>query len=191
MVSPRNIRLALALLVMSAIIGIAAVIFQRGSRPTPPEPISQQVPLDVDLALSRARLSEVHGNTTVWTIVSDRAEYDKKGEAVFLTGVRMDFSQNKAAGPIVVTSEKGTYHTKSKNIALRGRVHVTTGSGIVFDTDTLNYEASSSRFRTADRVRFRQQRMTLTARGMDLNVNDHTAQFNGAVEAVVSGMRRK
>lgn len=191
MVSPRNIRLALAILVMSATIGIVAVISQRGSRPTPAEPISPQLPLNVDLALSKARLAEVHGNVTVWTIVSDRAEYDKKGEVVFLTGVRMEFTRNSTAGTIVVTSEKGTYFTKSKNIALRGKVHMTTGSGIVFDTDSLDYQASSSRFRTTAKVTFRQQRMTLTAKGMDLYANNQTAQFHSAVEAVVAGVHRR
>jgi len=190
MVSPRNIRLALAFFVISATIGIATAIFQKGSKPTHPPPDSGQLRPNVDLALSKAKLSEVHGNTTVWTIVADRADYDKSGEAVYLTGVRMDFPQNNEEGSIVVTSNKGTYYTKNKNIALRGNVHVTTESGIVFDTETLDYESSASRFRTADNVTFRQQRMTLTARGMDLYTNTDTAQFNSPVQAVVAGKRQ-
>ena len=179
----------MAFFIISAAIGIATVIFQKGTKPTPPEPVSRQLPVNVDLALSKARLSEVHGNITVWTIVADRADYDKSGEAVYLTGVRMDFPQNKEEGSIVVTSRKGTYYTKNKNIALRGNVHMITESGIVFDTQTLDYESSASRFRTADDVTFRQQRMTLTARGMDLYTNTDTAQFSSPVQAVVVGKR--
>lgn len=190
MVSPRNIRLALALLVISATIGIVAAIFQKGSQSASPEQVSQQLPLNVDLALNRARFTEMRGNTTVWTIVADRAEYSKKGETVHLSGIHMEFSGHRSAGTITVTAEKGTYSTKTKNVALRGKVHMTTASGVVFDTRSLDYLASPSRFKTADSVSFRQQRMSLTAQGMDLDVDDQIARFHSSVEASVAGLKR-
>ncbi|NVN89897.1 MAG: LPS export ABC transporter periplasmic protein LptC [Desulfuromonadales bacterium] len=191
MVSPRNIRLALALLVISATIGIVAAIFQKGSKSAPPEQVSQQLPLNVDVALNKAHFTEVRGGVTVWTIVADRAEYSKKSETVHLFGIHMEFSRNHSAGTITVTAEKGTYSTKSNNVALRGKVHMTTASGIVFDTRSLDYLASPSRFKTTDMVSFRQQRMTLSAHGMDLDVDDQMATFHSAVEASVAGLNRK
>lgn len=187
MLSSRNIRLALALLVVTASIGIVAAIFLNGSTSTPPEPVSQQTPLNVDLALRNARFTEVRNGATVWTIVAERAEYSKDGEVAHLSGIRMLFVKNHETGNIAVTSDRGTYSTKSRNVNLSGKVHVTTDSGIVFDTDSLDYLAATSRFITDDSVRFRQQRMTLTAQGMDMDVNGQVAHFRSAVNAVVEG----
>lgn len=187
MLSPRNIRLVLALLVVTAIIGIVAAIFLKGSRSAPPEPVSQQPSLNVDLALRNARFTEVRNGVTVWTIVAERAEYSKEGEVAHLSGIRMVFVKRRATGNVTVTADRGTYSTKNRNVNLRGKVHMTSESGIVFDTDSLDYLASASRFVTADVVRFRQQRMRLVARGMDLDLDGQVAHFRTAVDAVVAG----
>jgi len=61
----------------------------------------------------------------------------------------------------------------------------------VFDTRSLDYQASPSRFKTADAVTFRQQRMTLNAQGMELDVDKQEVRFLSAVSATVSGLQRK
>jgi LPS export ABC transporter protein LptC len=191
MVSPRNIRLALALLVVTAISGIVAAILLNVSRSVPPEPVSQQPSPSADLALRNARLTEVRNGVTVWTITAGRAEYSKEGEVAHLSGIRMVFAKKRALGAMTVTADRGTYSTKSKNVSLRGKIHMTTDSGIVFDTNTLDYLASVSRFVTADSVTFRQQRMRLTARGMDLDVDGQVAHFHSAVNAVVERPKQR
>lgn len=191
MVSPRNIRLALAILVVSATIGIVAVIYRQGPTTAPPKPAPRQLPLNIDLALNEARFTEMRGETTVWTIVAGRADYSKKSEVVQLSGIHMEFPKHGAAGTIRVTAERGTYSTGNKNVALRGKVHVTTEKGIVFDTESLDYQSGPGRFTTAEEVRFRQNRMRLMARGMDLDIDRQVALFHSAVQAVVERPKRK
>ena len=178
----------MAVFVIAAIIGIAVSVFRKGPKNVTPEPVAQQLPLNVDIALSKAHFTEVRGNATVWTIVADRAEYSKQGETVNLHGVKMDFARNRTTGTITVTADRGTYSTKSKNVALRGNVHMTTATGVVFDTVSLDYFSSPSRFKTVETVKFNQQRMTLMAQGMDLDVASQTAHFHNAVEARVAGL---
>ncbi len=185
MISSRNIRYALAFVVVAAMIAILAAIFLNGSTTAPPEQAPRQTSPSVDLALRDARFTEVRNGSTVWTIVAERAEYSKEGEVANLSGIRMLFVKRPGAGDIRVTAEKGTYATKSRNVTLRGKVHMTTESGIVFDTETLDYLAASSRFVTDDRVAFRQQRMTLAAQGMDFDVNGQLVRFHRAVDAIV------
>lgn len=185
MVSPRNIRRALALLVVSAVLGILAAIFVNGPTSVPPEPVFRQPSPSVDLALRNARFTEVRNGVTVWTIEAERAEYSKEGEAANLSGIRMLFAKRHGVGAMTVTAARGTYSTKNRNVSLRGSVHVTTDSGIVFDTNSIDYLASAARFVTTDSVSFRQQRMRLTAQGMDLDVNAQVATFHRAVDAVV------
>lgn len=191
MVSPRNIRLLLAILIITATIGIVAAIFQKGSKPAPPEPVPRQLPRNIDVALHNARFTEMHDGSVVWVLVAERAEYDKSGEIAYLSGIHMDFMKKQSSGTITLTAAKGEYSSKSRNVKLRGKVHVVTGSGASFHSESLDYQASRSRFITADPITFRHQRITLTARGMELDRNDQVAHFRNAVDAVVGGVHAK
>lgn len=185
MVSPRNIRFALALLVTTAIIGIVAAISFKGSRTALPEPVSQQLPQNIDVALHNARFSEMRDGITVWELVADHAEYDKTGDVAYLSDVHMIFSKTRTNGTITVTAAKGEYSNATRNIRLRGKVHVVTESGMVFDTESLDYLAGRSQFRTAERVDFHHERLSLAAIGMELDVKAETSRFFKSIDAVV------
>jgi len=189
MVSPRNIRLVLALLVTAAIVGIVAAIFLKGSRSSLPKPVSQQLPQNIDVALHNARFSEMREGTIVWELVAERAEYDKTGDVVYLSDIRMIYAKSRTSGSITLTSDKGEYTNSSRNIRLRGRVHVVTESGMVFDTDSLDYLADRSLFHTSERVVFHHERLSLAATGMELNAKSETTRFFNSIEAIVESVR--
>ena len=189
MVSPRNIRFVLALLVTAAIVGIVAAISQNGFRTTSPEPVSQQLPQNIDVAMQNARFTEMRDGTTIWELVAKRAEYDKTGDVVYLTDIHMVYAKTRTNGSITLTASKGEYTNTSKNIHLRGKVHVVTESGMVFDTDSLDYLAESSLFRTADHVDYHHERLTLAATGMELFAKTETSRFFKSVDAVVEGVQ--
>jgi len=189
MVSPRNIRFALALLVTAAIVGIVAAISLKGFRTTSPAPVSQQLPQNIDVALQNARFTEMRDGTTVWELVAKRAEYDKTGEVAYLSDIRMVYAKTRSNGSITLTATRGEYSNASRNIRLRGKVHVVTESGMVFDTDSLDYLAESSLFRTAERVDFHQERLSLAAIGMELYAKTETSRFFKPVDAVVEGVQ--
>ncbi|WP_223922531.1 LPS export ABC transporter periplasmic protein LptC [Geobacter sp. AOG2] len=182
----------MAVLVTSAIIGIVAAITLKGSRQAaPPEPISRQLPQNIDMAIHDACFYEVREGTAVWKLVAKKAEYDKNGEMAYLSDIRMEFSKTPAAGSITVTAAKGAYSSRKQNVALRGKVHVVTTTGISFDTEAIDYVASRSQFRTSDEVMFRQQRLTLTARGMEFDVKSQKARFHKDIDARVAGSKSR
>jgi len=189
MVSPRNIRFALALLVTAAIIGIVAAISLKGFRTTSPEPVSQQLPHNIDVALQNARFTEMREGITVWELVAKRAEYDKTGDVAYLSDIHMVYAKSRTNGSITLTASKGEYSNSSKNIRLRGKVHVVTESGMVFDTESLDYLAESSLFRTADHVDYHHERLSLAATGMELYAKTETSRFFQSVDAVVEGVQ--
>jgi LPS export ABC transporter protein LptC len=189
MVSPRNIRLALALLVTAAIVGIVAVISLKGFRTTSPEPVSQQLPHNIDVALHNARFSEMREGTTVWELVAERAEYDKTGAVAYLSDIHMVYAKSRTNGSITLTASKGEYSNTSKDIRLRGKVHVVTESGIIFDSESLDYLAGPSVFRTAERVDFQSERLSLSATGMEFYAKTEASRFFKSVDAVVKGIQ--
>lgn len=179
----------LAILVTTAIIGIVVTISLKGSKQAPLESVHLQLPQNIDVALHNARFTEMRDGTPVWELVAEKAEYSKSGDVVFLTGIRMEFANSGAAGAITVQASRGEYSTKSRDVKLRGAVHMTTGSGASFETEAIDYLAANSEFKTAEQVEFRQQRLTLAAKGMELNVKDQKAKFLQAIDATVAAVK--
>jgi LPS export ABC transporter protein LptC len=189
MVSPRNIRFVLALLVTAAIVGIVAAISLKGFRTTSPEPVSQQLPQNIDVALHKARFTEMRDGIPVWELVAERAEYDKSGDVAYLSDIHMVYAKSRTNGSITLTATKGEYSNASKNVRLRGQVHAVTESGMIFDTESLDYQAESSLFRTADRVDFHHERLSLAAVGMEFDAKTEKSRFFKTVDAVVKGVQ--
>jgi len=189
MVSPRNIRFALALLVTAAIVGIVAAISLNGSRATLPEPVSQQLPQNIDVAMHNARFTEMREGSTVWELVAERAEYDKTGAVAYLSNIHMVYAKSRSNGAITLTASQGNYSNTSKNIHLQGKVHVVTETGMVFDTESLDYLAKPALFRTVDRVDVQHERLSLSATGMELDAKTETTRFFKTVDAVVKGIQ--
>ena len=182
----------MAILVTSAIIGIVVSISLKASRqPAVQEPSSRQLPKNIDMAINDARFYEVRGGRSVWELVAKKAEYDKSGDIAYLSDINMKFAKTASAGALTVTAMKGTYYNKNRNVALRGKVHVVTETGVNFDTEAIDYLAANSRFRTPDEVTCRQQRLTLIARGMELDATSQKARFLNAVDARVAGLNTR
>ncbi len=185
MVSSGKIRILLAILITMAIVGIVAAISKKGPRRAPMDSVSQQLPQNIDVAMQNARFAEMRNGTAVWELVAERAEYDKSGNVVYLSNIRMEFAKTRTADAITVTAAKGEYSSKSNNVKLRGKVRVTTEAGASFDTESIDYLANKSQIRTSESVNFRHQRLALSAQGMELNVKDQKARFHKAIDATV------
>lgn len=190
MVSPVLIRPALVILVTTAIICIVIAISRNGSKNSAPvQSAFQQLPQNIDIALKKASFSEIKDGSVVWELLAEKVEYDKSGEIAHLTGgIVIDFSRSRTHGAVKVTADSGEYLSNSNNINLRGKVHVLTEDGASFETDSIGYTADNSQFKTADMVSFRQDRLTLNAVGMEMDVKNQRARFLTLVDSTVAGV---
>jgi len=186
MLSPVYIRQFLALLVAAAIIGIAVVVIRNASQESKPvAPADQLLPQNIDIALKKARFSEIQDGLLVWELIADRAEYDKTGDTVYLRDIRMEFQKTASQGAITVTSASGEYFVAKKDISLKGNVHVVTDDGAHFVTESITFKGAVDHFTTEAPVTFTQQRIQLNATGMDLGVKNQKAYFKSSVFATV------
>ncbi len=186
MVSPVYIRTLLALLVLAAIVGIAVVVLRSNPQgSTPVRSANQPLPRNIDVALKDARFSEIQDGLVTWELVAEKVTYDKSGDTAYLSNIRMEFKQSRSYGTITVTADRGEYLSSAKIVRLNGNVHVVTGDGADFTTRSIVYSGVEGKFSTADEVTFRQQKIRLTAIGMDLNVKDQRARFTSSVAASI------
>ncbi|HIJ87250.1 MAG TPA: LPS export ABC transporter periplasmic protein LptC [Desulfuromonadales bacterium] len=176
----------LALLALAAIIAIAAVVIRNGSPESKPVPsIVQQLPQNIDIALNKARFSEIQESLLVWELVAERAEYDKTGDMAYLKDIRMEFQKTPSQGAITVTADSGEYFFAKKDILLKGNVLVVTDKDARFDTEQIAYIGALDQFTTKAPVLFRQQRIQLSATGMDFGVKSQKANFKSLVVASI------
>jgi hypothetical protein len=56
-----------------------------------------------------------------------------------------------------------------------------------FDTESLDYLAGPSKFHTVEQVNFNHDRLSLSAKGMELDVKSETSRFLSLIDAVVDG----
>lgn len=186
MVSSVYIRPLLAILVVAAIVAIAAVVLRNGSTGSAPvRPANQQLPHNIDIALKKALFSEIQNGLVVWELVAERVDYDKGGDTAYLSNIRMDFKKTASRGAVTVTADKGVYLSAVKNIRLKGNVHIVNDEGANFETASLDYNGAVAKFSTADSVIFRQERLQLTAIGMDLGVDNQQARFHSSVNSSI------
>ena len=190
MVSPVFIKPALVALVTTAIICIVIAVTRNGSNHSVPvQSAFQSLPQNIDIALKQARFSEMKDGAVVWELVAGKVEYDKSGEIAHLTGgIQMDFMRTKASDAVKVIADSGEYLSNNKNVKLRGNVHVLKQDGTRFDTDSIDYTAATSRFKTADMLTFRHERLMLNAIGMEMDVKDQKTRFYTSVDATVAGV---
>lgn len=186
MVSPVYIRPLLALLVMAAIAGIAVAVLRSDPHGSAPVRLAnQQLPHNIDVALKKVRFSEIQDGLVVWELVAERVDYDKGGDKAYLSDVRMEFQHNRSHGAVTVAADSGEYSSVAKTVRLKGHVHVVTEDGASFKTGSIVYTGATAQFSTADPVIFRQQRLQLTAVGMDLGVKNQRARFMSSVDASI------
>lgn len=183
-----KIRYLLALFFILLLIGIVIAVYNKKSVPVAPAPVTGPLPGNVDVALKNARFNEVRNGVPVWELTADHTEYDQKGEIANLREVRMLFHKT-SFGKINLTAATGQYFAKTKNVRLKGRIRVTTESGVSFETESLDYDAVRSEFSTDEQVKFRQNRLSLKALGMKLLINSQKARFGKEVDARVEGFK--
>lgn len=190
MVSPVFIRPALAISVAATIIFIVIAISRNGSNhPAPAQSVFKQIPRNIDISLKQVRFSEIKDGSVAWELVAERVDYDKIGEIARLTGgIRMEFIGKRPRGAVIVTAKSGEYRSNNNNIKLYGQVSVQMEDGARFDTDSIDYTAATSQFNTSDMVTFRQERLTLGATGMEIDVKNQKARFFKMVDATVAGV---
>lgn len=191
MLSFGKVRYLLILLATLVVIGIIATVsFNTKSSSLTPTPAPQQtLPNNVDIALNNAHFTEMRGAIVAWELVATNATYSKKGDLAALRSIIMTFPATKSAGKCTVTAREGTYSNTTKNVTLKGNVHVETENGASFDTETLDYNATRSLFTTNEIIHCKQAKMILTARGMELDVKHQKARFLKEIDAVISELK--
>jgi len=170
MINPGKIRQILAIAIIAAVLAIAGAIALKAYRGMRSGPVLPSLPKNIDVSLQKIHYTETKDGVKKWDLVADKAEFDKVGDVIRLTGIRLEVAVGGKTGDIVLTSDRGDYFTKSKNVDLSGNVAAKSATGMEFTTARASYLSDRSLIRTADPVRFSDQSMKVQGTGMEFHV---------------------
>lgn len=187
MVKVNKIRQLLALLLVAAAAALVVTIVLRSSRRTPTGENHSRMPANIDVALQQLHYTETKGGVKRWDLVAKRAEYDRSRGVVNLTSVRLVVAGNRQTGDITLDAARADYETQTKNIRLSGGVAAKSASGMEFTTGQAEFLAARSLIRTADRVSYRDRRLRVEGKGMELSTDTRDLHLLNDVTAEVKG----
>jgi len=176
----------LALVIIGAVLALAAAIALKAYRGMRSGPVLPSLPKNIDVSLQKIHYTETKGGIKKWDLVADKGEYDKVGEIVRLTGIRLEVALAGKTGGIVLTADRADYHPKTRDVELVGNVIAKSESGMQFTTGQIAYSAARSLLKTVDRVKFNDVDLAVEGVGMEFRVDTKQAKIMHEVTASYS-----
>lgn len=183
MINTAKIRQILAIAIIAATLAIAGVIALKAYRGMRAGSILPRLPKNIEVSLQKIHYTETKGGVKKWDLVADKGEYDKVKDVLTLTGIRLEVAVAGQTGNIVLTSDRGSYHTDTKDVDLIGNIVAKSASGMTFTTGRASYLARKSLIHTTDRVKFTDGSLTLDGRGMQFEVETNKMKIEQDVTA--------
>jgi LPS export ABC transporter protein LptC len=191
MINVSKIRHLLALVIIAATLTLAAVIALKAWRGMRSGPVLPSLPKNIDVSLQKIHYTETKSGVKKWDLLADKAEYDRTGDVVRMSGIRLDIAMAGKPGEVILTSERADYFTLTRDVVLTGNVVAKSESGIEFKTGRVEYIAAGSLLRSADRVKFTDGNLTVEGVGMELMVETKRLKIMQQVNAsYTSGIRK-
>jgi len=183
MINSSKIRQLLALVIVLSTLALAAAIALKAYRGMRSGPALPSLPKNIDVSLQKIHYTETRSGVKKWDLLADKAEYDKTGEVVRLSGIRLEVALAGKPGEVVLTSERGEYHTGTRDVILIGDIVAKSASGMQFTTERLKYIAAGSMLRTASRVKFTDGVLTVEGTGMEFMTDTKQIKITRQVQA--------
>jgi LPS export ABC transporter protein LptC len=183
MINPSKIRQLLALVIIGAVLALAAAVAMKAYRGMRSGPVLPSLPKNIDVSLQKIHYTETKGGVKKWDLLADKGEYNKTGEIVRLTGIRLEVAMAGKTGGIVLTADQADYHSRTRDVELIGNIVARSESGMQFTTGRIAYIASRSMLKTPDRVKFSDVNLAVEGVGMEFMVDTKQAKILHQVTA--------
>jgi LPS export ABC transporter protein LptC len=161
---------------------LVAGIWKGKSRPVQQD-AQQACPADAEMKLTDMEFTEMQEGKRFWTLCASEAKYFQDQQKTLLQKVHLTLYLEKTGEEISLDSREGVLHAGSKDIELRGNIHVTLPREYVLTTETAHYTHSSRIVESGDPVHISGPGLELDGDTWKYGIADHVAKVNGKVTA--------
>ena len=176
--------------IVALILVLAAGIWKGKSRQMQQD-AQQTCPADAEMKLTDMEFTEMQEGKRFWTLCASEAKYFQDQQKTLLQKVHLTLYLEKTGEEISLDSREGVLHAGSKDIELRGNIHVTLPRDYVLTTETAHYTHSSRIVESGDPVHISGPGLELDGDTWKYGISDHVAKVDGKVTAsmVVNNLR--
>ena len=168
--------------VIILVISVAAILLVMESRKSSPSPLLNIMSDKVDLQVKNINYTDVGDSGLKWEIKADSAKYIKSENLAMFDRVRVKLLMSDGK-TIVMTGNKGTLNTNTKDMEITGNVEVVSDRGDRLTTDILKYSGSERRIYSEVAVTMENARMQVRGMGMSLSLEDKDVALLSRVRA--------
>jgi LPS export ABC transporter protein LptC len=168
--------------VIILVISVAAIVLVMESRKSSPNPLLNIMSDKVDLQVKNINYTDVGDSGLKWEIKADSAKYIKSENLAMFDRVRVKLLMSDGK-TIVMTGDKGTLNTNTKDMEITGNVEVVSDRGDRLTTDILKYSGSERRIYSEVAVTMENARMQVRGMGMSLSLEDKDVALLSRVRA--------
>jgi len=168
--------------IVALILVLAAGIWKGKSRQMQQD-AQQTCPADAEMKLTDMEFTEMQEGKRFWTLCASEAKYFQDQQKTLLQKVHLTLYLEKTGEEISLDSREGVLHAGSKDIELRGNIHVTLPREYVLTTETAHYTHSSRIVESGDPVHISGPGLELDGDTWKYKIADHVAKVNGKVTA--------
>ena len=168
--------------VIILVISVAAILLVMESRKSSPSPLLNIMSDKVDLQVKNINYTDVGDSGLKWEIKADSAKYIKSENLAMFDRVRVKLLMSDGK-TIVMTGDKGTLNTNTKDMEITGNVEAVSDRGDRLTTDILKYSGSERRIYSEVAVTMENARMQVRGMGMSLSLEDKDVALLSRVRA--------
>ena len=168
--------------VIILVISVAAIVLVMESRKSSPIPLLNIMSDKVDLQVKNINYTDVGDSGLKWEIKADSAKYIKSENLAMFDRVRVKLLMSDGK-TIVMTGDKGTLNTNTKDMEITGNVEVVSDRGDRLTTDILKYSGSERRIYSEVAVTMENARMQVRGMGMSVSLDNYDLALLSRVRA--------
>jgi LPS export ABC transporter protein LptC len=162
-----NFKRFLGVLAVAASLLVIATILFRMQQEVAPMLSVRKLPVQVDVSLQKFHYTETKQGIKRWELSADRADYNKKVDISYLTGVKLLVHGSGGGGDLQITAQRAEYHNETRDIALIGNVQAKSTKGYGFSAPRVDYVAARSLLKSSERVKVSDVGSELEGTGME------------------------
>lgn len=169
-------------IVIAVVVSVVTAVLIRKNNMSSQGKLLNIVSDNVDLQVKDVNYTDVGDSGLKWEVKADSANYVRSENIAILDKIRVKLVMSDGK-TLVMTGDKGTLHTDTKDMEISGNVEVVSEKGDRLTTDILKYSGSEQRIYTEGAVEMKNSRMQVTGVGMSLSLADKDVTLLSKVKA--------
>ena len=166
---------------VALLVGLGGMVaWKVRNRPAPAPPPPAQ---DADYRIREIHINETLEGNLRWTLDADQAEVFDKEHRTVMNKVTVRVFSKEAVW--TVTADEGVLDNEKRDMSVTGNVVVTSNDGLTIETPALYWRNKERDLRTDQPVEIRRTGTTITARGLEVRMQDQEAVLEKNVRVVI------